>query len=87
MHHTQIRASMKIIRAAFAVFALAAIVPLMAHASPAGTLLIGTVKSADGARMNFGVGEGGVRQVILHQRHNPIDDLRLDPDSREKRSR
>ena len=35
----------------FALAALAAIVPLAAHASPDGTLLTGTVKSADGARM------------------------------------
>jgi Carboxypeptidase regulatory-like domain len=52
MHHTQTRASTKIIRAAFAMFALAAIVPLMAHATPDGALLTGTVKSAEGARMN-----------------------------------
>ena len=52
MNHTQTRAYLKFIRVALASFMLAAILPLMAHAAPDGTLLTGTVKSATGAKMS-----------------------------------
>src|SRR6202051_3461188 len=52
MNHTQTRANLKLIRFALVAFVLAAILPLMAHAAPDGTLLTGTVKSAAGAKMS-----------------------------------
>src|SRR6202162_1864801 len=52
MNHTQTRAYLKLIRVALVAFVLAAILPLMAHAAPDGTLLTGTVKSASGAKMS-----------------------------------
>src|SRR4029077_11736789 len=52
MNDTQTRAHSKFIGVALAVFMLAAILPLMSHASPDGVLLTGTVKSATGAKMS-----------------------------------
>ena len=52
MNHTQTRAYLKLIPVALVAFVLAAILPLMAHAAPDGTLLTVTVKSAAGAKMS-----------------------------------
>src|SRR5450631_852813 len=52
MNHTRNRASLNFFRVALAAFAIAAILPLMAHAAPDGTLLTGSVKSAAGAKMS-----------------------------------
>src|ERR1700687_1086805 len=52
MNRTQTHVFLKFIRASLVLFALAAILPLAAHAAPDGTLLTGTVKSAAGAKMS-----------------------------------
>lgn len=51
MHHTHTRAFWNMVHGTVAVFALAAIVPLMAQAAPDGALLTGAVKSAAGAKL------------------------------------
>src|SRR5580692_8839287 len=52
MNPIRTRAFVKFAAAAVAVFALVAILPVLAHAAPDGALLTGTVKSAAGAKMS-----------------------------------
>src|SRR3984957_20894027 len=52
MNHTRTCAFAKFVGAAFAAFVLVAILPLLAHAAPDGTLLTGAVKSQAGLKMS-----------------------------------